>query len=164
MSDSWPAPGPRYAALLQLLRTAETLWQASRSWFGRWRLSPSQFNALNLLRDQPEGLSQTELSRLLIMHRSNLTGLVDGLETRGLVARGDWAGDRRAYRVALTAKGRKLLAEILPGYFAAVEAVLSNLGEARARKLAAEMACLAENARSFSAQGASSTRSKRFKR
>ena len=52
------APGPRYAALLQLLRTAENLWNSSRVFLGRWDLSPSQFNVLNLLRDEPGGLSQ----------------------------------------------------------------------------------------------------------
>jgi hypothetical protein len=47
------APGPRYPALLQLLRTAENLWNASRLFFGRWDLSPSQFNVLNLLSGEP---------------------------------------------------------------------------------------------------------------
>src|SRR6266496_1133102 len=47
-------PGPRYQALLQLLRTAEALWNASRNFFARWDLSPSQFNVLNLLYDQPD--------------------------------------------------------------------------------------------------------------
>ena len=92
-----PLPGPRYQALLQLLRTAEALWNASRNFFARWDLSPSQFNVLNLLYDQPEGCTQIDLSRSLIMHRSNVTGLVDRLETRGLVRRHDSAHDRRAY-------------------------------------------------------------------
>ena len=42
--------GPRYQALIELLRTAENLWNASRVFFARWELSPSQFNVLNLLR------------------------------------------------------------------------------------------------------------------
>src|ERR1035438_1816121 len=71
---------PGYQALMELLRTADTLWNASRVFFERWDLSPSQFNVLNLLHLNPEGLSQTDLSRQLIMHRSNLTGLVDRLE------------------------------------------------------------------------------------
>ena len=87
---------PRYQALLQLLRTADTIWNASRAFFDRWDLGPSQFNVLNLLRLHPDGLSQSELSRELIMHRSNVTGLVDRLERRSLVERKDAAGDRRA--------------------------------------------------------------------
>jgi len=86
---------PGYRALLELLRTADTVWNASRVFFERWDLSPSQFNVLNLLHANPAGLSQTDLSRQLIMHRSNLTGLVDRLEKRGLVARREVAADRR---------------------------------------------------------------------
>ena len=67
------APGPRYAALIQLLRTAEELWNASRVFFARWELSPSQFNLLNVLTEFPDGCTQSDLSRQLIMHRSNVT-------------------------------------------------------------------------------------------
>src|SRR5258706_5874031 len=96
---------PQYEALLQLLRTAETLWNASRVFFAQWHLSPSQFNVLNLLHGKPSGASQVELSRDLIMHRSNVTGLIDRLQARGLVERGDDPKDRRVYRVVLTADG-----------------------------------------------------------
>src|SRR5438128_2248219 len=116
-------PGPRYQALLQLLRTAETLWNASRLFFEEWKLGPSQFNLLNLLSDHPNGVSQTELSRQLIMHRSNVTGLVDRLEGRGLVRREALPQDRRVYRVVLTHAGHTLLGEILPKYYAAAEQV-----------------------------------------
>src|SRR5512136_2414829 len=107
---------PGYRALMELLRTADTVWSASRGFFERWDLSPSQFNVLNLLRLNPAGLSQTDLSRQLIMHRSNVTGLLDRLERRGLVARREVAADRRAYSVVLTPAGVRLLRNILPRY------------------------------------------------
>src|SRR5271157_5418246 len=111
-----PSANRPYLALVQLLRAADTLWDASRAFFARWHLSPSQFNVLNLLEGNPSGLSQTELGRQLIMHRSNVTGLVDRLEKRRLVKRQDAADDRRAYRVVLTPDGGRLLAEVLPRY------------------------------------------------
>ena len=138
---------PRYRALLQLLRTADTVWDASRGFFERWDLGPSQFNVLNLLHLEPAGLSQSELGRQLIMHRSNVTGLVDRLEKRGLVARQDVAADRRAYRVVLTAAGTKLIREILPRYYEGAERVWAGLPPERVRQLAAELATVAENAR-----------------
>src|SRR5262249_8628900 len=95
-------PGPRYEALIELLRTAENLWNAGRVFFARWDLSPSQFNVLNLLQDHADGLTQVELSRRLIMHRSNVTGLVDRLEARHLVQRKDAPADRRAFNMVLT--------------------------------------------------------------
>jgi DNA-binding MarR family transcriptional regulator len=142
--------GPRYQALLQLLRTAETLWNSSRVFFAQWDLSPSQFNILNVLHTEPEGLTQIELSRLLIMHRSNVTGLVDRLEQRGLIQRKDNPDDRRAYRVVLTAGGRKLIEKILPVYHDAAEQIWGNFPTKRAKQLAADLAELGANAENFS--------------
>jgi DNA-binding MarR family transcriptional regulator len=139
------APGPRYAALLQLLRTAENLWNSSRVFFARWDLSPSQFNVLNLLRGEPDGLSQIEISRLLIMHRSNVTGLIDRLEQRGLLQRRATPGDRRAYRVVLTPAARELLARILPGYYRLAEQAWDDLPVARVRQLLADLSHLDAN-------------------
>jgi DNA-binding MarR family transcriptional regulator len=146
MSGTLPSPGPRYRALLQLLRTAETLWNASRVFFARWDLSPSQFNVLNLLYDLADGCTQIELSRSLIMHRSNVTGLVDRLEARGLVQRRNSARDRRAYRVVLTHPGRKLVRHILPRYYASAERVWGELSAVRAKQLIAELTRVCDNA------------------
>jgi DNA-binding MarR family transcriptional regulator len=136
----------RYQALLQLLRTADTLWNSSRLFFVRWDLSPSQFNVLNLLADDPIGLSQVELGRLLITHRSNVTGLVDRLEKRGLVSRNEAENDRRAYRVVLTTAGRRLLQQVLPEFHALADAVWVGTPAAQARKLTKDLAKLSKNA------------------
>jgi len=136
----------RYQTLLQLLRTADSLWAASRVFFARWGLGPSQFNVLNLLSDQADGLSQIELGRLLITHRSNVTGLVDRLELRGLVARRDSATDRRAYRVVLTDAGHKLLKQILPEYYRVADSVWTGFSVGRAKALASDLERLTLNA------------------
>jgi DNA-binding MarR family transcriptional regulator len=111
----------RYEALLRLLRTANVIWDTSRLFFEQWQLSPSQFNVLNLLHANPEGLSQTELGRQLLTHRSNVTGLVDRLEKRGLVERRAAPQDRRVYRVLLTSAGEKLLQTLLPHFHSEAE-------------------------------------------
>lgn len=136
----------RYEALLHLLATADTVWNASRRFFARWDLGPSQFNILNLLGGEPEGLAQVELGRRLIMHRSNVTGLVDRLEKRGLVIRRDDARDRRAYRVVLTAAGRRLLDEIYPHYRAAAEAAWDGVKSAVIEQTISALAQVARNA------------------
>src|SRR5688572_8662415 len=140
------APGPRYRALLDLLHTTETVWEASRRFFARWQLSPSQFNILNLLSENRAGHTQIELSRRLIMHRSNITGLVDRLESRGLVQRRAVAGDRRAYRVVLSPAGRKLLRQILPHYYRAAEDLWGSVPGTTAEQVVRERRALAENA------------------
>jgi DNA-binding MarR family transcriptional regulator len=146
MSLTLTHPGPRYQALIQLLRTADTLWNASRTLFGRWDLSPSQFNILNLLHDQPEGMTQIELSRFLLMNRSNVTGLLDRLEKRHLAARRVHPADRRAYRVVLTTAGQHLMRDILPYYYQAAEAVWGRLPIRRAHQLVTELSDVCANA------------------
>ncbi len=144
--------GPRYAASLQLLRTAEALWNGSRLFFARWNLSPSQFNILNVLRDHPAGCSQIELSRQLIMHRSNVTGMIDRLEARGLVQRMETPGDRRAYRVRLTAAGAGRMRQILPSYYRAAEEVWVDLPLPRVRQLVADLAAVSAAAERMAAE------------
>jgi len=143
---------PGYRALMELLRTADTVWNASRVFFERWDLSPSQFNVLNLLQLNPAGLSQTDLSRQLIMHRSNLTGLVDRLEKRGLVARREVAADRRAYSVVLTSAGARLLRDILPRYYEEAARVWDRLPVRRAAELIADLQQVARNAQHIAAK------------
>ncbi len=142
----------RYQALLQVLRAADALWNASRTFFAQWDLSPSQFNVLNLLSSHPGGISQVELSRQLIMHRSNATGLVNRLERRGLVQRLNLPGDRRAYRVVLTPAGNKLLRQILPRYHTEADRVWGKLPDERVATLLNDLKEIASHAESMAAE------------
>jgi DNA-binding MarR family transcriptional regulator len=151
MNDVTEVPGPRYQALIELLQTAEALWNASRVFFARWDLSPSQFNILSLLHDQPGGCTQIELSRQLIMHRSNVTGLLDRLEARGLARRQNDPDDRRAFTVVLTPAGRELIRQIQPHYYRAAEAVWTGVPVPRARQLVSELAAVSAKAKQIAA-------------
>ena len=53
-----------------------------------------------------------ELSRRMMVTGGNVTGITDQLVTEGLVERVDVEGDRRAWRVRLTPRGRKLFHEM----------------------------------------------------
>lgn len=151
MISNGTAPGPRYEALLQVLRTSEAVWNASRVFFDQWELSPSQFNILNALEGNKEGMTQIELSRALIMHRSNVTGLIDRLEKRNLVERRDNPNDRRAYRVVLTPAGLKLVRKILPEYYEIAEKIWDTYPPSRAKELAAELKKLSDNVEKLTA-------------
>jgi len=141
-----PHTTSRYEALLQLLSTADVIWNVSRLFFQEWDLSPSQFNVLNLLESNPEGLSQTDLGRQLITHRSNVTGLVDRLEKRGLVRRKEATDDRRAYRVVLTRKGSKLLRRIFPRYYQKADHVWNGVSGGQICDLLTALDHIARNA------------------
>ena len=71
-----------------------------------------RFDLMAQLERSPDGLKMNELSRRMMVTGGNVTGITDQLAAEGLVDRVDVEGDRRAYRVRLTAKGRKLFNEM----------------------------------------------------
>lgn len=66
-----------------------------------------RFDLMAQLERAPEGLRMNELSRRMMVTGGNVTGITDQLEGEGLVERLVVEGDRRAYRVRLTPKGRR---------------------------------------------------------
>ena len=70
-------------------------------------LHPAQQGAL-LHMDPGTPLPMSELATLLHCDSSNVTGIVDRLEQRGLVERRPYEGDRRVKHVVLTAYGAEL--------------------------------------------------------
>jgi DNA-binding MarR family transcriptional regulator len=121
-----PAPSA-IDLVVQTVRTSNALLRASRRIFKPFGLSEAQFNILHILQDSPATLSQRELSDILIVDRSNVTGLIDRMESAGWVKRLPVAGDRRAYQVSLTPPGRKLWQKVYPRYEAAAAAVITGL-------------------------------------
>ena len=71
-----------------------------------------RFDLMAQLERAPEGLKMSELSRRMMVTGGNVTGITDQLVAEGLVDRIDVEGDRRAWRVRLTPRGRKLFNEM----------------------------------------------------
>ena len=78
----------------------------------QWGTTLPRFDLMAQLERNPEGLKMNELSRRMMVTGGNVTGITDQLVTESLVERLDVEGDRRAYRVRLTATGRKLFIEM----------------------------------------------------
>jgi len=74
----------------------------------RYATTLPRFDLMAQLERAPQGLKMGELSRRLMVTGGNVTGVTDMLEREGLVARTADPLDRRAYRVRLTATGRKV--------------------------------------------------------
>jgi DNA-binding MarR family transcriptional regulator len=72
----------------------------------------ARFDLMAQLRRHPAGLKMGELSKLLMVTGGNVTGLVDRLIKEGLIERRDDPGDRRAYHVYLTKKGKAFFDQI----------------------------------------------------
>ena len=61
--------------------------------------------------------------------RATVTGLLDTLAEAGLIERVQHQGDRRQVLVRLTAKGRKHLNGMLPGYYRQVTKLMAGVFE-----------------------------------
>jgi DNA-binding MarR family transcriptional regulator len=94
-------------------------------------LSPPQAIVLRFL-DQPRPMG--ELAGMMRCDSSNMTGIVDRLEERGLVQRTAAAGDRRVRLIAVTDRGRELRDE-LNRRMAEPPEVIENLSAADQRAL-----------------------------
>jgi DNA-binding MarR family transcriptional regulator len=103
------------------------LFLAQRAHFpmvaGDLELSPAQCQLLHLI-DPERPLPMGRLAHTLACDRSNVTGLVDRLEARGLVQRESSAADRRVKVLVLTPTGvhvRALLVQRMTAAPAALE-------------------------------------------
>ena len=73
----------------------------------RFDITLPRFDMMAQLDREPKGLKMSELSRRLMVTGGNVTGLTDQLVAEGLVVRRGMPGDRRAYNVRLTPKGKR---------------------------------------------------------
>ena len=73
----------------------------------RFDISLPRFDYMAQLYRFRDGMKMRELSRYLMVTGGNVTGLTDELERDGVVVRESSPGDRRAWIVRLTAKGRR---------------------------------------------------------
>ncbi|MFV0473032.1 MAG: MarR family winged helix-turn-helix transcriptional regulator [Pikeienuella sp.] len=99
------------------------------------RLSESKFTLLTLLRDRPEGLAPHELASRAGVTRATITGLIDGLERDGLLARAPEPADRRMIRVALTAAGADLAARLTESHGRWIASLAADLSAEERRLL-----------------------------
>src|ERR1700726_3393177 len=90
------------------------------------QLTPAQFSVLLLL-DRNPGRNQTEIANTLGILRPNFVAMLDGLESRDLCARMRSTSDRRSHILALTEKGRAVLARAKKLVAAKHEARLNEL-------------------------------------
>ena len=84
--------------------------------------------------------SPAELAEMAGVTRATMTGLIDTLEKDDLVRRESDPRDRRAMLVHLTDKGERFTAEILPGYFRQVTAIMGPLSRGEKMQLTAILA------------------------
>jgi DNA-binding MarR family transcriptional regulator len=123
-------------ALLNVLRTADTLMQGIAAVLKPFKLSHSQYNVLRILRGAgAEGLACREIGERMITRDPDITRLLDRLERRGLVARTRDEKDRRVVMVRITPEGLRILAQLDAPIEEVDRRQLKHIGEQRLRML-----------------------------
>lgn len=99
-------------AALNVLRTNDQYLIRFARLFRPYDLTPSQYNILRILGGEGGPLPILEIAARTITVVPGITGLINRLERSGFVVRERCAQDRRIIYVALTEKGRKMLAAL----------------------------------------------------
>ena len=122
-----------HETLLSIYFTAALLKKRADEFFRDYGTTDVQFNVMMLLHYQSGdqgGLTQVELSRMMLVNRANITSLIDRMEKAALVERTAVPGDRRYYLVRLTDRGRALLRHVEDAYMQMVASLMDGLTDA----------------------------------
>jgi MarR family 2-MHQ and catechol resistance regulon transcriptional repressor len=97
-------------------------------------LTQPQFHVLRIAA-KSGGTSIREISDEMLVTPANMTGIIDRLESRGLIRREARKGDRRAKIIGLTPKGRAMQEEVAAKYSEFMEKSLRVLTKDEQRTL-----------------------------
>lgn len=124
-----PISTKAHEALLNIFVTADALGKEADRIVQRFGLTRAQFDILKILDHQTldGSADQTALGRMLVVNRSNITGIIDRMERDGLVTRGGDPSDRRVKRIRMTAEGKRAFRKADEAYVRRTFEVVSAL-------------------------------------
>ena len=106
---------PQQEVFLNLWRTYDRLRAVEDELFGRYGLTPQQYNALRLLRAaHPAKVPTLSLASRLVSRAPDITRMLDKLLDRGLIERERPENNRRVVMVGIAEAGLALLEEMAP--------------------------------------------------
>jgi DNA-binding MarR family transcriptional regulator len=132
IKQSSPFSSLEEEAILNLERTADRLQNSFRLMLKPHGLTPTQYNALRILRGAgPGGLTCTELGNRLIKEDPDITRLVDRLARQGMVVRHKDKEDRRVSHTEITPSGLEKLKVLDPVVTESVQNQMKHMGSRR---------------------------------
>lgn len=121
---------------LRLLSCETIIEQHLRSLFRRdFGVTLPQFDVLAELERAKEPLTMSQLSRELMVSNGNVTGVIDRLESSGLVVRNRASHDRRVQYIDLTTRGRSEFRKMALRHAQWLENLFSGLSGAEMTQL-----------------------------
>jgi DNA-binding MarR family transcriptional regulator len=104
---------PHQKAVINLLFTANWLSHRHQIFFKPYGITGQQFNVLRILKGQhPKSISAKELKSRMLDQNSDISRLLDRLETKRLIERKMCSKDKRASDVYITPEGIELLKKV----------------------------------------------------
>jgi DNA-binding MarR family transcriptional regulator len=123
-------------ALLSIARTAAVLEHSTAEALKPYGLTPTQYNALRILRGaEPDGLGRNQVRDRLVARVPDATRLLERLGEMGLAVRAREGQDRRIVRTRITRAGLKLLDRLDNVVQQLHQKQLGHLGERKLRTL-----------------------------
>ena len=124
-----PFKNKEHETLLEIVTTGDMLLKSAHRILEPFGITEAQFNILMLLRYQSRDgrLIQSELGKMLLVNRSNVTGLIDRMEKTGFVCRASDNLDRRANIIEMTEKGEAVFELAREAYYGAIEKAMSSV-------------------------------------
>jgi DNA-binding MarR family transcriptional regulator len=113
----------------RLLRLESRLGAAVADRLREIGVSVPQCDVLTTLTEE-EGVSQQALAKRLYVTKGNISGLLDRLESAGLVERRSTASDRRQYEIHLTPSGREAAERAIAIQHALIRKTFGRISEA----------------------------------
>lgn len=101
-------------------------------------LTASQFDVIATLGNTP-GMTFKELGEKTLITKGTLTGVVDRLESKGLVVRVAAEDDRRSVIARLTAEGEKVFEEAFPAHIQFMKRRFDALGPTERERIVAAL-------------------------
>ncbi len=122
--DSRSVQLPEGAVVYAIARTYSLIMRKLAATYRRFGLSAPGFNLLLLLKrgKDPDTFTQRRIGEYLVVSPSDMTGLIDRMEQRGLVRRTP-GEDRRSKLLQLTPKGADLVERVWPHHAQTIRAM-----------------------------------------
>ena len=98
---------------INLIYTYGWLHNRQQHFFQQYNITQQQYNVLRILKGQfPDAISTSEIKYRMMDKNSDVSRIVDRLESKSLIYKNPCVSDKRLVDVSITNKGLQLLTEI----------------------------------------------------
>ena len=122
----------------ELFECARAFEQCSNAHIRELQLTPAQFDIIATL-GNTEGMTCKELGQRTLITKGTMTGVLDRLEDKGLVARIPSPEDGRSWITRLTAKGQSVFAASFPAHLRHLEPLFIGLSDGELESMRAQL-------------------------